>query len=107
MRKFFVKRGDRAPALEVRLIDAAGSPLVGLGAVVKLYLRRDGKTSNTVDGGVCTVPSAGVVRYAWGPGDTDIAGRYRGELVVDHGGGVFQTYPSDGFLDLRIVDGLA
>jgi len=55
-----------------------------------------------VDGVGSVLDNNGIIGYAWGAGETDTVGSYRGEFVVTFSDGLEDTYPSFGFIPVRI-----
>lgn len=47
----------------------------------------------------------GIVEYQWQPGDTDVAGFYNAEWVVERNDGVVRTFPDDDVELIHIGDG--
>ena len=78
--------GDLLPLLDATLIGADGVTPVDLSTATSItFSMRIWDDSQTAIGGPCTPvgnPTAGVVRYAWQPGDTAMAGEYNCEWVV-------------------------
>lgn len=104
-----MKSGDLYPPLEVQLL--SGDPETGeptdLSAATGTTLRMrlaDGDviehTATIFDAGT------GMVRYEWQNGDTDVAGAYRAEFVVQWPTGP-QTFPSKGTFIVNIEESLS
>lgn len=103
---FYLKKGDRLPALAATLKQSDGTPVNLTGATVVLYMA-DSTGSLKIDGASVTVVSAaaGTVSYAWGATDTDTDGNFSAEFVVTIGG-LEQTVPSKGAFRVIIAEDL-
>ena len=54
-----------------------------------------------------TYPSTGQVEYSWAAGDTDTSGVYDVEIQVTYSDGTVETFPNDGYHELRVLEDLA
>lgn len=110
-----VKRGDTGFPLEVDLsyaresLNLTGDIGLSTGVVFIMTPASGGTpTINRAAATVVTVDSANkfvTVRYDWGAGETDTAGTYKGEFEFDLTGGP-GTGPTDGYVEIRIVEDL-
>ncbi len=111
---FNIKQFDRRPLFVVALKDDFGEAteaavnLTTAGSVV-FNMRSHGGTAVRVNRGSATITSAaqGEVTYAWGTADTATAGTYDAEVEVIWGDGKSQTYPSDSYFSVIVVDDIA
>ena len=105
--EFHIKQNDRIPVLEQTLSDDAG-PLDLTGASVAFRMRRQGSPSalNLAGGASIFDAAGGVVRFAWGVGDTSTPGLYDAEWVITYAGGS-RTVPTSGFVLVVVESALA
>lgn len=102
------KQGDRLPSLSVTAVESDGTPYDLTGATVVFNMRTaDGATvkvnrqaATLVDG------PTGKLRYDWGSTDLDTAGDYDAEFECTIGGRRL-TVPTNGWIQIRVVDDLA
>lgn len=91
---FIIKRNDTGPVLEAQIQDASRAAVPLHGATVAFNM---GAADGTVLVNRASVdiadPEAGIVRYAWQPGDTREAGIHRGEFEVTFFDGRVETFP--------------
>lgn len=103
---FRIKRGDRAPALRLQLLDATTPVNLTSATAVRLLLANDAGAlvvdeAMAVDSGQGDVPAPGATtgrgwcQYAWQVGDTDVAAVLRLEVEVTWADGTKQTFPPD------------
>lgn len=103
---FYIKQGDRSPELEVQLLDQYGEPIELTSQIVlfRMTPKIDNAEMEIIDG------AQGVVKYVWQAGDTDEAGTFAANVIVDYGWGadgrIQQTFPSDGNLVIKIGERL-
>lgn len=78
-------------------------------SVVKFIMTLRGSTTPKVNapGAIDPTPTTGKVSYSWGATDTDTAGVYRAEWEIAWADGSKQTYPSDGFIWIEVLEDLA
>ena len=98
MRTFNLKTGDTQPLRAQLVYSSTNLPIDLTGATVLLYVE------GIVAGGACTLvdEDQGQVQYAWGAGETDVAGDYDAEFKVTIAG-VHQRIPSKGTLRVSIA----
>lgn len=102
-----MKAGDTAPAVRVTLLDAAGDPVnLDDQPDVRFIVATRTQPRTVIVDQPATVHPGGEVTYAWQPGDTDQPGRYLAEFEVVYSDGTIQSFPTDGYIDCRIVDDL-
>lgn len=103
---FYIKRGDRKPAITARLRAADGTYVVLTNSTVKFQMRRfaDGAlvvSSAATLGNQTTEP--GRTTYAWVAGDTDSIGFHFAEWEVTFTDGTRQTFPTGGYHLIDVV----
>lgn len=105
---FVLKKGDPSPAIKATLKDSAGTAVNLTDAAVKFLTRQRGQTTNKVDA-AATIDNAsgGKVSYAWAAVDVDSVGEFDAEWEVTYSTGLKQTFPSDGYLAVRVVADLS
>ena len=97
---FEMKPGDRKRAIKIKTSDyAAGAKFAGASVNFRM---KDASGAVVVDGAGSVLDDNGILGYAWGAGETDTVGTYRGEFVVTFSDGLEDTYPSFGFINVRI-----
>lgn len=108
MSEFPIKKGDRLPRLKMALTDSSGTALDLTGASVtfRMRARQGGALKVNAAGSISGTPTAGLVEYAWAPGDTDTEGLYDAEWVLSYSG-VPQTVPTSGFVTVVVGPALA
>ena len=103
MSSFYIKKGDRLPALEVQLIGSDRLPIDVTTATVTFKMRAKNGTTLKVNAS-CTKPNGGadgIVRYSWGANDTDTAGTFDGEFACSFSGSV-QTVLANSYVTIII-----
>ena len=97
----WIKQGATVP----KLLYALSPDTVSLeNATVRFRLRQanGGTLIDTVVVPESNLPP--VVGYAWAPGDTDVKGQYEGEFQVTYENGDIASYPSKGFIRIRVEE---
>ena len=114
MSDFTIKRNDLLPTLEAILKDADGNPVDLTDATdVVFHMREEEGAGLKIDGVAASFdanPATGKVIYAWrtnGNKDTDTSGLFLAEFEVTWTGGKIQTFPSQGYISIQIVDDLS
>lgn len=110
---FTIKSGDTSPPLSVKLYenDELADITDGTFAFRMHHVSKD-----VVVAGTCSVDvETNEVAYFWKDGDTDVTGEYNAEFVVDYNSDIPETYsefdvdktfPSDGFLKIKVSETL-
>lgn len=98
MPDFVIKQGDLEPELAVILVGADGAPadLTTASSVRLRFATTAGVELWVRDAEIVDAPT-GRVAYTWQPGDSEAAGSFYAEFVVDWAGRP-QTYPPSGYL---------
>lgn len=106
---FVTKKGDEEPPIEATLEDADGNPKDLTNAdSVSFHMKDPRKDTAKVDKpGSITDAANGEVRYSWDAEDVDTTGEYEAEFEVTWSDGDTETFPKDGYLDLKVLDTLA
>ena len=96
-----MKPGDRKRAIKVTTSDyeLGGAKFAGASVLFRM-MDADGTVVISAAGSV--LDADGVLGYAFAAGETDTAGTYRAEFVVTFTDGLEDTYPSFGFIPVRI-----
>jgi len=100
---FVISQGDTQPTLRRQLQDGDGNPINLTGATVRFYMQsKDG--TQLVNAGSCTITDVanGWIEYDWQSGDTDTAGFHRAEFEVEYSPGNFESFPNEGYLQIKI-----
>lgn len=105
---FVIKRHARRPYLRLFVKDQNEDPFDFTGAAsVNFYMYdSEGVVKVSSTGTIESPVTSGILRYAWGATDTDVAGEYRAEFDVVYTGGEKLTIPVKGNLAVRIYDDL-
>ena len=101
-----LKRGDTRHAIKAVLKDGSGTPVNLTDCSVSFYMAPLGQPpaiSRQVD---IHNAEGGEVWVVFAPGETDITGAYRAELLVTYGDGRKETFPSDGYISIQILSDL-
>ena len=101
---FYIKQGDTDPIIQATLSTSATDVISSV-----TFWMADQYGNKIVSGAAATIvtqPSAsaqGVVSYSWATGDTNVAGRYKGEFVVTFNDGRVETYPNSRYLHIEVL----
>jgi hypothetical protein len=108
MTRVTIKKDDLLPNIRATLTDADGSAIdLTLASGVRFVMKKPGATTSKVNASASVVtPGSGVVQYTWSGTDTNTSGVYYAEFEVNWGGGVYQTFPASGYLEVEIVPDL-
>lgn len=100
-----MKVGDLRPVFYATVKRAGAVDLTGATAVLRMGLEG---SADTVDHALTVVSAEdGTVQYEWQDGDTDVAGTYSASIIVTWTDSDPETFPSKGFLEIVIEEGLA
>jgi hypothetical protein len=105
-----LKAGDTLPVFKAQLLDN-GDPYDLTDKTPELHMNEEGTdiSSKTIDGVAMTVvdETAGEVEYQWDSSETETEGDYNLEVVVvDDTSSNERTFPTDGFVNVRIYEDL-
>lgn len=107
---FYIKRGDRLPAIEMALerpstTDANAWVAADLTGTTIAFQMRPTAGGSLITGSASIVSpaTAGIVRYFWGPSDTAAAGEYYAEWQVEFPDGKTETFPNRDHLLVVVV----
>jgi len=100
----YVKKGDRYPLLAAILQLEDGTAIDLTSGSVKFRMSNQHGQNLVNTSAVVVSASAGTVRYDWAAGDTDVAGKFRGEFEATLASGRIVTVPNDSYIDIRIQD---
>jgi hypothetical protein len=108
MAEFRIKQGDIDPVIVVTLLDHEDLPFDTTGCTAaELRVRAIGKRAHVVGAMEFLEPAAdGKVRYAWVAGDTDLVGSHEAVIVVTNANARQQTFPTDGFFTITVLDNI-
>ena len=105
-----LKAGDTLPAFTAQLLDN-GDPYDLTGKTPELHMNEEGSdlSAKKIDGATMTVTDAanGMVEYEWSSTETDTEGDFNLEIVVtDDATNATRTFPTDGFVNVRVFEDL-
>jgi len=101
-----LKRGDTRHAVKAILKDVEGDPVDLTGCEVSFAMAPLGRRAVINRAAHIQDAVAGEVWVVWVPGETDITGIYRAEFKVIHPDGKKETFPSDGYISIQIMNDL-
>ena len=101
-----LKRGDTRHAIKAILKDNDGDPVDLTGCEIKFIMAPLGRRAT-----VCREPyiadaGHGEVWVVWVPGETGISGVYQAELEVVYPDGKVETFPSNRYISINIMNDL-
>jgi hypothetical protein len=102
-----LKRNDTKDTISYTMTYADGTPVNLTGATVRFVMGK-GKTLIANSAATIISASAGKVEYTLKESDTLVAGNYNAEFEVTFSTGKVKTFPSDGYISIKIqpnVDG--
>src|SRR6185436_11340913 len=101
--RIYMKTGDTEPPVDATLCDRNG-PVDLTGASVRFIMRSPtGAIKVNAPAVIIDGPKA-IVKYLWGPTDTDTPDAYRAEFEVSFPGGSVATWPNDDYVPSIIID---
>ncbi len=107
MADFHIRVGNLLPEIESTLMhEREVAKLTGATAVQLRYRPIAGGAVVSRNGVFVGDLIDGKVKYAWVAGDTDVAGTYDAYWHVTYTGGKTQSFPSDGFFQIKITKDL-
>lgn len=103
-----IKRGDTRYCIKAVLKNLRGKPVDLTNCIVNFHmvhlgLNRKARVSRAVH---IQDAAAGEVWVVWVPGETDSTGIYRAEFEVVYQDGRRETFPSNGYISIQILDDL-
>jgi hypothetical protein len=107
-RDFIIKRNDTLPVLRLCLFDYSNLttkiPFDLSGATACTFSMTDKYGNYKIAGSTASIlsSSGGTIQYEWSSGDTNEAGKYRGEFQLFFDNGKRLTIPQQGFLNIEI-----
>lgn len=98
-----MKRHDLRPYLQVKIFNPDGTARDLTGDLINFNMK-DTSGNLVVDNQIATLvlASQGLVEYRWQAGDTDGAGVFRGEFVING----IDTFPKEGYIQIEITEDL-
>lgn len=102
------KRNDTGPALRANVINKSDdSPLDLDGASIRFHLMDlDGVLKVDDDALIESPETEGFFRYEWSAGDLDEIGVFDGEFEITLASGKKETYPAEGYIQVRVHEDL-
>lgn len=102
-----IKQGDTSVGVEMALKNPDGTAFSLVGWTTPLFYmgHSDDSVAAVINGAVATIDgdgSTGIIRYAWGSGETDGAGQFLAEASAIDSGGDVRRFPSDGYVKIYI-----
>lgn len=102
-----MKQGSTSPPIRAQLLSqttGAAISLVGASVDFKMYQVNDDSTVTALVDAEGNIEDAanGIVNYEWQTGDTSVVGSHRAEFVVTFSGGEVESFPPQGFIEVRI-----
>lgn len=99
-----LKVGDTRPFFDAQLFDPLGQPLNLTGLSVVFRMKHKVTGAIKINDAAMTIVDAptGQIQYQWATVDTDTEAEYDAWAVVDHGGGVLESFPNQDSHSVRI-----
>lgn len=103
MADFNIKQNDRIPAFQATLLDGYGNPVNLTGATVVFNMKSSAGVAK-ITAGTCSIvtATAGIVSYAWAPGDTNTVDTFSAEFEVTFPSGLNASFPNDSNLQVVV-----
>lgn len=108
---FYIKEGDRDPALIVTCVDE-NRDVIDLSAATQVQFNMINPGTTTPEISLAAAvfegpQSGGKVKYLWTTGDTDTPGKYNGEFVITWSGGNKTRFPNYKYILIEIMKKIA
>jgi len=97
MPEFYMAKNDRKPSLEAVLMHN-GVAVNLTGCTAKFYMKKDDTVLIDGHSAVIVDATAGLVRYDWGAGETNVEGKCSGEFEITFADNKPWTFPAKGDL---------
>jgi hypothetical protein len=105
---FYIKQNDTVPSLRATLLNGNGGVIDLISATVRFHMRAVGSNTSKVNAAAVVVTAAsGIVQYNWIAADTNTIGSYQAEFQVTYADGTIETFPSDSYIPVEIIDDIA
>jgi hypothetical protein len=101
-----IKRGDTRNCIKAMLKDASGAPVDLTDCSVSFHMASLNRPAVISRAAHIEDAGNGEVWMVWAPGETDIAGIFRAEFEVVYQDGRKETFPSNGYISIQILDDL-
>lgn len=102
--RFVIKQNDRREAIKRTLKDSAGVKVNLTGATVKFIMKSTPTGTAKVNATALVMDAVnGIVQYNWAVGDTDTMGTFLGEFEITFADATKQTFPNDGYIEVRVI----
>lgn len=101
-----IKRGDTRNCIKAVLKDATGNSVDLTGCDVNFYMVPLCGTTVIKRAAHIEDAAAGEVWVVWAPGETNTSGIYQAEFKVVYPDGRVETFPSDGYISIQIMNDL-
>jgi hypothetical protein len=101
-----IKRGDTRNCIKAVLKDATGNSVDLTGCDVNFYMVPLCGTTVIKRAAHIEDATAGEVWVVWAPGETNTSGIYQAEFKVVYLDGKVETFPSDGYISIQIMNDL-
>ena len=105
---FYIKENDTVPSIRAALQNGSGNAVDLIDASVRFHMRAIGGNAAAVDAAATIVNAAGgLVQYDWDAADTADVGSFQAEFEVTYSDGTVETFPSNGYIRVEIIDDIA
>ena len=100
---FTIKQHDQLPELVATLTDALSDVVNVTGATVRFIMTNKATTIKVLDVPATVVDApAGIVKYTWQDGDTDVAATYNAEFEVKFSDGRVESFPNSKYIAIKV-----